>query len=78
MLGEVALGLEAEVAILAGVGPHIGVGADVLFQHGGLLAADATRVADILAAPPAADVCVVVVVGLVAALHGPSAPLVIL
>ncbi len=78
MLGEVALGLEAEVAILAGVGPDVGVRADVFFQHGGFLAADAARVADVFAAPPAAYVGVVVVGGLVSALYRSPRPLPVL
>jgi hypothetical protein len=47
------------------------VRADVLFEHGGLLAADAAGVADVFAASTAADVGIVVVGGLVATLYGP-------
>lgn len=59
-------GLEGEVAELADVRPDVGVRADVLLQHAGLLAADATLLADVL--PPAAAAHVhVVLVGLVPA-----------
>ena len=71
MLGQIPLGLEAEVAVLAGVRPDVGVGPDVLLEHGGLLAPDAACVTDVLAPPPAPDVGVVVIGRLVAALHSP-------
>ena len=55
----------------AGVRAEVGMGPDVLLQHGGLLAADAAAGADIPAATAAADVGVLVVVRrLVAALQG--------
>ena len=76
VLGQVALGLEAEVAVLALVGPEVGVCPDVLLQHGGLLAPDPAAVADVLAPSPAADVRVVVVGRLVAAFNLPTTALI--
>lgn len=43
--------LEGEVAVHAVVRPHVGVGADVLAQHAGLLAADATFLTDVFTSP---------------------------
>lgn len=54
-------GLEGEVAELADVGPHVGVRADVLLQHAGLLAADAALLADVFTSTAAAHVHVVLV-----------------
>ena len=69
VFGEVALGLEGEVAVAARVRTEVAMRADVLLQHGGLLAADAAALADVPAPPAPAHVgVVVVVVGLVAAL----------
>ena len=69
VFGEVALGLEGEVAVAARVRPEVAVRPDVLLQHGGLLAADAAALAHVPAPPAPAHVgVVVVVVGLVAAL----------
>lgn len=42
MLGEVALGLECKVAVLADVGSEVGVRPDVLLEHGWLFAPNAT------------------------------------
>ena len=70
VLRQVALRLEGEVAMAAGVRPEVGVRPDVLLQHGRLLATDAAAVADVAAPPAAADVRVVVVEALVAAFDG--------
>ena len=59
MLGEVAFGLEGELAVQALVGPVVRVGAQVLLQHAWLLAADPTHLAHILASPPTPHVLIV-------------------
>ena len=71
MLGQIALSLEAEVAVLAGVRPDIGVGPDVLLEHRRLLAPDPAGVTDILAPAPAPDVGVIVISRLVTSLNCP-------
>ena len=68
VLGEVALGLEGELAVQALVGAVVGVGAQVLLEHAGLLAADAAHLADVLAAAPPPHVLVV----LLALVAGPQ------
>ena len=71
MLGQIALSLEAEVAVLAGVRPNVGVGADVLLEHRRLLAPDPAGVTDILPPSPAPDVGVIVISRLVTSLNCP-------
>lgn len=51
--------LEGEIAELADVWSDVGVCADVLFQHAGLLAADAAFLADVLPSAPAPHVNIV-------------------
>ena len=71
VFGQVPLGLEAEVTILASERPHVGVGPDVFLQHGGFLTADTTGVADIFATTPTSDVGVVIIRRLEPSLHCP-------
>ena len=71
VLGQIALSLEAEVAVLAGVRPDVGVGPDVLLEHRRLLAPDPAGVADILPPSPAPDVGVIVISRLVTSLNCP-------
>ena len=61
VLGEITLGLEAEVAIFAGIRTNIGMRAYVLLQHRWFFAANAALVADITTASAAAYISVVVV-----------------
>ena len=56
MFGEISLCLEGEPAVSAVVGSEVGVGAEVFLQHGGFLAADATRLTDVLAPAPASHI----------------------
>lgn len=59
VLGEVAFGLEGELAVQALVGPVVCVGAQVLLQHAWLLAADPAHLAHVLASAPTPHVLVV-------------------
>lgn len=54
-------GFEGEVAVLAHIGSNVGVSADVLLQHAGLLAANATLSTDVLPPAPPSHVHVLLI-----------------
>ena len=76
VLGQVAFGLEAEVAVFACVRPEVAVGPDVFLQHGRFLATNPAALAHVFPAAPTPDVGIVVVRRLVATFHLSPAPLV--
>lgn len=61
MLGKVALGLEGKCTVPARVWPQIGMCANVLLQHRGLLTPDAALFADVLSTATTAYIRVVFV-----------------
>ena len=67
VFGQVALGFEGEVAESARVRSEIAVCADVLLQHGWLLAPNATAIAHVSTPSATANVRVFFVGGFVAA-----------
>ena len=59
MLGEIALGLEGELAVQTLVGPVICVSPQVLLQHAWLLAANSTHLTHVLAPTPTPHILIV-------------------